>query len=54
MNAAGVAEAIREALGSRGDVSNIKATGDLAAQFELKTTAEGITRVFEISVEERG
>ena len=54
MNAAGVAEAIREAVGSRGEVSNIKATGDLAAQFELKTTAEGIARVFEISVEERG
>ena len=54
MNAAGVAEAIREALGSRGHVSNIKATGDRAAQLELKTTVEGIARVFEISVEERG
>jgi hypothetical protein len=54
VNAAGVAEAIREALGSRGDVSNIKATGDIAAHFELKTTVEGIARVFEISVEERG
>ena len=54
MNAAGVAEAIREALGSRGHVSNITATGDRAAQVELRTTAEGTARVFEISIEERG
>ena len=53
MNAAGVAEAIREALGSRGQVSNLRAKGNQAAQFELTTTAEGIARVFEISVEER-
>jgi hypothetical protein len=37
----------------QGQVSNIKARGDRAAQFEL-TTVEGIARVFEISVEERG
>jgi len=54
MNAAGVAEAIREALGSRGQLSNIKATGDREAQIELKTTVEGIARMFEIRVEERG
>jgi len=54
MNAAGVAEAIREALGSRGQLSNIKAMGDRAAQFELTTTLEGIARVFEITVEARG
>lgn len=54
MNAAGVAEAIREALGSRGQVSSVKAMGNRAAQFELTTTVEGMARVFEISVEERG
>jgi hypothetical protein len=54
VNGARVADAIREALGSRGQVSNMKARGDRAAQFELTTTVEGIARVFEISVEERG
>ena len=54
MNAAGVAEAIREAIGSRGQLSNIKAMGDRAAHFELTTTEEGIARVFEITVEARG
>ena len=54
MNAAGVAEAIREALGGRGQVSNERAMGDQAAQFELKTTVEGMARVLDISVEERG
>jgi hypothetical protein len=53
MNAARVAEAIREAIGSRGQLSNMKATGDRAAQ-GLKTTVEGIARMFEITVEERG
>ena len=46
---------MRSAKGSAaGGCEHIKATGGLAAQFELKTTAEGIARVFEISVEERG
>ena len=53
MNAAGVAEVIREALGSRGQLSNIKTMGDRAAQFELATTVEGMARVFEVKVEER-
>jgi hypothetical protein len=54
VNAAGVAEAIREALGSRGQFEQHKGDGDRAVQLGLKTTAEGIARVFEISVEERG
>ena len=52
MNAPGVAEVIREALDSRGQVSNIKATGDRAAHLELATMVEGMPRVFEIKVEE--
>lgn len=54
MNAAGVAEVIREALDSRGESSNIRATGNRAAQFELATMVDGMARVFEITVEERG
>lgn len=52
MNAAGVAEVIREALGSRGQLSSVKVTGDREAQFELTTTEE-MARVFEIRVGER-
>jgi hypothetical protein len=32
----------------------MKATGDRAAQLKLKTTGDGIARVFEITVEKRG
>jgi hypothetical protein len=35
-------------------LSNMKATGDRAAQLGLKTTEEGMARVFEIMAEERG
>lgn len=43
----------KQAVSQVGLSSNVKATGNRAVQFELKTTVEGMARVFEISVKER-
>jgi hypothetical protein len=54
MDAPELAEAIREALASKGQVSDIGTTGD-RAQFSIATAVEGFEAVkeFEITVEER-
>lgn len=54
MDAPELAEAIREALAGKGQVSDIETTGD-GAQFSIATAVEGFEGVkeFEITVEER-